>query len=127
VLSGASGGAGGMIATPFMVLLGLTPAQAIATAKFSGFGVSAGASSRFFKEKLTDKKTVIIFSIIGAIAALAGSLTLVHFRDQSDIIQRIMGIAILAIGVPMLYIRNLGQITKHPPTWLKAVGFFCWR
>lgn len=38
-LSGASGGGGGLIATPFMVLMGLSPSAAIATAKFGLIGL----------------------------------------------------------------------------------------
>jgi uncharacterized membrane protein YfcA len=105
-----------------MVLLGLSPAQAIATAKFSGLGSTLGASSRFYKEKLTDKKTVIIFSIIGAISSLGGSLVLVHFSDHSDVLQKLMGIIILTLGVPMLYVRKIGLEPQSRPVWLKSVG-----
>ena len=52
ILSGAAGGGGGLIITPLMVLLGLTPAEAVGTGKFGGFGISLGASSRFFREKI---------------------------------------------------------------------------
>ncbi len=105
-----------------MVILGLSPASAIATAKFGGFGISAGASSRFFKEKITDKRTVLIFSAIGGIGALVGSLTLAHFSNNTEIIQKLMGLVILVIGIPMLYIRNLGVTTRQPPSWLKTLG-----
>ncbi len=121
-LSGASGGGGGLIATPFMVLLGLSPASAIATAKFGGFGLAAGSSTRFFKEKITDKRTVIIFSIIGGIGALVGSLTLTAFSDQADFLQKLMGISILVIGIPLLYARNSGLTTRVKPRSMKVLG-----
>lgn len=122
MLSGASGGGGGLISTPVMVLLGLSPAQAIATAKFSGFGLSLGATGRFYKERIADKKTVIVFSVIGAIGALAGSLLLNHFRYESDLLQKLMGLAILMLGIPMLYIRNAGLESKMRPRWMKVMG-----
>jgi uncharacterized membrane protein YfcA len=122
ILSGASGVGGAIVSTPLMVLLGLTPAQAIATAKFSGFGISLGASSRFYREKITDKRTVIIFSIMGAIGALAGSLTLAHFSDNAEIIQRLMGLVILVIGIPLLYLRGAGLTPKTRPRWIKILG-----
>jgi uncharacterized membrane protein YfcA len=124
MLSGASGGGGGLISTPFMVILGLSPAQAIATAKFGGFGISLGASSRFYREKITDKRTVVIFSIIGAIGALVGSLALVHFSNYSGTIQRLMGVVILFIGIPMLYVRNSGLVKKVRPRHVEALGLF---
>lgn len=122
ILSGASGGGAGIISTPFMVILGLSPATAIATAKFSGFGMSLGSSSRFFKEKITDKRTVIIFSIIGAIGAVTGSLTLVHFSNHTEILQKLMGLAILLVGIPMLYVRKSGLTNRQQPLWMKAIG-----
>lgn len=122
ILSGASGGGSGIISTPLMVLLGLPPATAIATAKFGGFGMSLGSSSRFFKEKMTDKRTVIIFSAVGGIAAAIGSLLLVQFSSHSDQLQKIMGITILLVGIPMLYIRNAGLVPKDRPLWLKSIG-----
>lgn len=121
-LSGASGGGGGLISTPFMVLLGLPPATAIATAKFGGFGLALGSSSRFFKEKITDRRTVIIFSVIGAAGAAIGSLTLSALSEHNDIIQKLMGLVILIIGIPMLYVRNSGLTTRRPPAWAKTLG-----
>lgn len=105
-----------------MVILGLPPATAIATAKFGGFGMSLGSSSRFFREKMTDKRTVIIFSIIGGIGAIIGSLLLVQFSDHSTQLQTMMGFAILLVGIPTLYFRNAGLIAKPRPVWIKALG-----
>lgn len=121
-LSGASGGGGGLISTPLLVVLGLSPAQAIATAKFGGFGISFGASARFFKEKITDKKTVIVFSSIGLLGGLAGSLLLVHFQDNAEVLEKLMGFVILLVGVPLLYARNMGLEPKQRPAWLKILG-----
>jgi uncharacterized membrane protein YfcA len=105
-----------------MVLLGLTPTQAIATAKFGGLGMNIGANSRFFREKITDKRTVIIFSIIGGVGAIGGSFTLVHFQDHTELLQRLMGIAILVAGIPLLYVRKLGLKSVERARWLKIVG-----
>jgi uncharacterized membrane protein YfcA len=121
-LSGVAGGGGGLISTPFLVVLGLSPATAIATAKFGGFGISAGSSARFFKEKITSRKTIIIFSILGAIGGLAGSLLLVRFSGYEELLEKIMGFVILSAGIPLLYVRNMGITVKERPTYLKAIG-----
>lgn len=123
-LSGASGGAGSLISTPFMILLGLSPAQAIATAKFNGFGTSLGATSRFYHEKITDKRTVIIFSILGCFGAILGSITLLHFQSYAAQIQRIMGFFILFVGIPLLYVRKQGLVVRSTSSILKATGLF---
>jgi uncharacterized membrane protein YfcA len=122
ILSGASGGGGGLISTPLLVILGLSPAQAIATAKFGGFGISLGASSRFFREKITDGKTVAIFAAAGAVGALIGSLTLVHFSGNAEVLQKLMGYVLLMVGVPMLYLRRLGLHPRPRPLWFKVIG-----
>jgi uncharacterized membrane protein YfcA len=121
-LSGAAGGGGGLISTPFLVVLGLSPATAIATAKFGGFGISAGTSTRFFKEKLTHRKTIIIFSILGAIGGLAGSLLLVKFSNNEELLEKIMGYIILCAGIPLLYIRNMGIKATVKPLYVKIIG-----
>lgn len=121
-LSGAAGGGGGLVSVPFMVTLGLSPANAIATAKFGGFGISAGSSLRFFKEKITDRRTVIIFSVLSAIGALAGSLLLVKFSDEQEILEKILGVTILVVGIPMLYARNMGLTAKKRPFYIKVIG-----
>lgn len=121
-LSGAAGGGGGLISTPLMVVLGLSPATAIATAKFGGFGISAGSSIRFAKEKITHRKTIIIFSILSAIAAISGSLLLVKYSSYEAELQKIMGLLILVVGIPLLYSRNMGLELKHRSIKIKTIG-----
>ncbi len=121
-LSGAAGGGGGLISTPFMVLLGLSPATAIATAKFGGLGLSSGTSLRFFKEHITNRRAVIIFSIFGGVGALAGSLLLTHFSDQEELLEKLMGGIILFAGIPLLYVKGMGLKTTNPPRYLQIIG-----
>ncbi|MGH7240630.1 MAG: sulfite exporter TauE/SafE family protein [Candidatus Saccharimonadales bacterium] len=122
-LSGAAGGGGGMITTPFMVVLGLSPATAIATAKFGGLGLATGASSRFFKEQMLERRTILLFSAIGGIGALAGSLLLSNFSQHADIIRKLMGLVILLIGIPMLYIRKSSYKARQPNQSVKRIGY----
>lgn len=123
-LSGASGGGGGLITTPLLVALGVPPSTAIATAKFSGLGMSFGASARFFKEKITDTRTVIIFSVISGAAAVAGSLLLVKLSSHQALLEDAMAVAILALGIPLLYIKNMGIKTKITSRPMKIAGGF---
>lgn len=109
ILSGASGGGGGLISTPLLVILGLSPATAIATAKFGGLGISAGTSARFYKEKYTDTELVLKLSILATVAAIIGSLILLKNADNSELLQKLMGYVILIVGIPLLYFRNMGH------------------
>ena len=51
IVSSISGGGGGMIITPAMILLGFPTANALASLKGAGLGLSIGAITRFTKEK----------------------------------------------------------------------------
>jgi uncharacterized membrane protein YfcA len=123
-LSGATGGGGGLITTPLLVAMGVPPSTAIATAKFSGLGISSGASLRFFKEKITDPRTVIIFSILSGMGAIAGSLLLVHLTHYEHFLEKAMAVVILILGIPLLYMKNLGLKTKTTTEAAKIVGSF---
>ena len=123
ILSGAAGGGGGLISLPLLVQLGLSPSAAIATSKFGGFGISAGSSLRFFREKLTDRRMVLILSIFSAVGAVAGSIALLKFKNHEQLLQTIMGYAILLVGVPLLYVRNLGIKTKQTSAATKTLGY----
>ena len=121
-LSGAAGGGGGLISVPFMVILGLSPATAIATAKFGGFGISAGSSARFFREKITTRRTIVLFSLVAALGAVTGSLLLVRYSGAEQALEKIMGYMILFLGIPLLYARNMGLETKEKSTLMKTIG-----
>jgi len=123
VLSGAAGGGGALISLPTLLLLGLSPTTAIASSKFGGLGISAGSSLRFFKEKLTDRRAVLIFSAISAVGAIIGSFALIKLSSHEKLLQQIMGYAILLVGIPMLYFRGMGLKTKVTSTRMKVLGF----
>ncbi|MBX4188923.1 hypothetical protein KW792_02375, partial [Candidatus Saccharibacteria bacterium] len=43
ILSGMAGGGGGFIITPFLIAIGLTPQQSIATGKVGALGLDTGS------------------------------------------------------------------------------------
>lgn len=122
-LSGAAGGGGGLISLPLLVQLGLSPSAAIATSKFGGFGISAGTSLRFFQDKLADRRTLVLFAGFGAVAAAFGSLVLIKLSGHERLLQDIMGITILFVGIPLLYVRNMGLAVKRRSRLAKLLGF----
>jgi len=124
ILSGASGGGASLVGVPLMILLGLPPATAIATSKFSGLGLATGSSARFYREKLTNRQTVIVFALLGAVGGAVGSTFLVRVGvKHQDVLQHITGYAILVVGIPMLYIRNIGIEQKKRSTPVHALGY----
>jgi uncharacterized membrane protein YfcA len=122
-LSGAAGGGAALISIPTLLLLGLSPTAAIASSKFSGLGISSGTSLRFYREKLTDRRTVILFSVVSALGAVIGSLVLIRLSHHEDLLQHIMGWAILIVGIPMLYVRGLGLRAQERSQSIRVIGF----
>jgi uncharacterized membrane protein YfcA len=122
-LSGAAGGGGGLVSLPLLVQLGLSPATAIATGKFAGLGLSAGSSLRFFREKLADRRLLIVFSVFAVIASLLGSLLLLAVKDYERQLEVVMGLVILFVGIPLLYFKHMGVERHDRSQGMRSLGF----
>lgn len=101
VLSGMAGGGGGTIITPFLIAIGLTPQQAIATGKFGSFGLNAGAVAAFRKEMLRDRRFSLFLIILAAVIGVAASFFV--RTAENSILQLLMGALILAMVPLTLY------------------------
>lgn len=122
-LSGASGIGSGIVSVPILIALGLNPASAIATSKFSAFGQAVGSSTRYYREKLVTKRQFLIFGALSLFAGLVGSLGLVAIQNQHELIENLVGLIILMVGVPFLYLKKRGFELKGNPRYLRAIGF----
>lgn len=122
-LSGIAGGGAGLFTAPFLIFLGINPLTAITTSKVTGFGAALGAGFKYHREKILDLKTQIIFMAIGGVGSVIGSTLLVKFSSNEEMIQQLLGYVILAIGLPMLFSKNLGLQTKITSRRSKSIGF----
>lgn len=120
ILSGAAGG--GFIIAPLLMIFGLSPATAIATAKMGGVGLGIGTNSKFYGKNLASRKTIIIFSLVGIITAILGSFLLIELKDKQDLLQKAVGLVILLIGIPMIYLKNMGIKRKNRSRLAKIIG-----
>jgi uncharacterized membrane protein YfcA len=101
IFSGMSGGGGGFIIVPYFIAIGLTPAQALATAKLGGIGVSVGSLTVFKGKGLVDKKYIWPFVII-TLACAVISAWLIPQIDAA-LFQKIIGATLLVL-TPTLFI-----------------------
>ena len=60
---------------------------------------------------------------IGGIGAVIGSLLLVQFSSNEEMIQKLLGYVILLIGLPMLFTKNLGIETQIKSHRSKRLGY----
>ena len=123
VLSGMSGGGGNFVMLPYLIAIGLTPAQALATSKFAGLGTAVGTLTVFKGKHLVDRRYLFPFmTITFACAIVAGYLIP---QIDSAIFQKVIAIALLLM-VPTLFI-NKGRFQPGARSqgWIVA-GFIAY-
>lgn len=118
VMSGISGGGGGMLMVPVLIFAGLPPQQAVATGKMNGLGAAFGGLTAFVK---TGHIRRDILKVMLPIAVVVGVTTpLVFAAMDSQIFQVILG-ALLILLVPTLFIKK--KPLQAPSHQRKLAGY----
>jgi uncharacterized membrane protein YfcA len=103
VLSGISGGGGGMLMIPVFILVGLPPQVAVATGKMNGLGAAFGGLSVFSK---TGHIRRDILKVMIPIAVVVGVTTpFVFSAIDSNSFQLVLGL-ILILLIPTLFLKR---------------------
>ncbi len=120
VFSGVAGGGAGFVATPVLIALGLSPAQAISTGKFGGLAVSVGSLGGFKGAHGVSRKHI---AVIMAIALVIG-LVSPHFitRIDDDAYRITLGILVLAM-VPIMVYKRVGLKARQTTRRQKLIGY----
>lgn len=121
LLSGMSGGGGGFITLPyFLLVVGLPPANALATAKMGGVGTSFGAMSALKGKGLVHKGLVYKFMAITVTCSLFAAWLIP--RLDPALFQRAIGVFLLLL-IPTLFINKAAfQPGDRSSRWI-GVGF----
>jgi uncharacterized membrane protein YfcA len=119
IFSGMSGGGGGMIIVPFLIAVGLTPQQAIATTKFCGIGFSFGGIAAFKKKSFNHPALLTFLTILAAgISLIVPTL----FKALSgNAFQVAIGLVMIAL-VPVTLNGKQGLRTKKTTSIQKIYG-----
>lgn len=120
VLSGMGGGGGGFITMPYLLFIGLAPANALATSKLTAIGTAVGGISAFKGKGLVRKHLVAPFMCITLVCALISSW-LIPKLDPT-FFEHLIAIALIAL-TPTLFIKK-AALLPGPRTkpWI-VVGF----
>jgi len=120
VLSGIGGSGGGFIATPLLIILGLSPAQAVATGKLGGMAVATGSLGGMRRvPKRSRRQMTLILSLAVVIGLLAPfAIT----RLDSEFYRRVLGILLLAM-IPILIVKKVGQAEQEVSPARRLVGY----
>jgi uncharacterized membrane protein YfcA len=103
ILSGITSGGGGYILTPFMIAIGLTPQQSIATVKLWALGIDSGSIAAYRDRPIKHKKLALYLIITGIIIGGISAVAIRHIGNQN--LQVIMGTLNLVM-VPLLFIKH---------------------
>lgn len=106
IFSGVAGAGGGFITTPVMILLGLSPAQAVSSGKFIGLSVALGSlgGMRQGQNRKLWRKAIPVIALAFVIG-LAAPFAIKNFN--SSLYQRMLGILLLLM-VPILIYKKVG-------------------
>jgi uncharacterized protein len=118
---GAVAGGGGLISIPLLIFLGVPPQITLATNKFGGLGMSAGAIVKFFKEKKIVWKYAIILSIVGILASFIGSRILLSTKGTS--LNLLIGLLMLLAVPIMLMKKSFGSRMRQTSNRSKWIGY----
>ncbi len=107
---GAMVGGGSLLSIPLLIFLGLPPQVAIATDRFGGLGAAVTALYKFWSAG----RIVWRFVPALAVASLAGSLigAGILLRFDSDALEPVVGLLVLALLPVLLLRRDLGLETR---------------
>ncbi len=120
IVSGISGGGAGFVITPLGILLGLTPAQSVATGKLSGLAVSIGSLSGMRQAYgLVSKLRIILVMVLALLVGLVAPFIITSL--DNELYRTALGIMLLLM-IPVMILKKIGVKPHHPKLWQKCAG-----
>lgn len=119
ILSGMAGGGGGYIVTPFLIAIGLTPQQSIATGKLGALGLDSGSIAAFRHRPIKHKSVATFMLASSVIIALVSVYAIRHIGNRN--LQLLVGVLNLAM-IPALFIRHHGLKSRRQHVIYQSLG-----
>ena len=108
----AVAGGGGTITLPTLLLMGLPPAQVVATNKLLAIFGSGSATVQFWRGGHVEKALVLRLVPLALLGSALGAY-LVHFVSPAAF-QTLVGVVILGVGVLVLVNKRFGLEDRYP-------------
>ncbi len=105
--SALAGGGAGLIQFPVLIFLGLSFSVALATHKVASVALGVGATVRYLKEDIIEKKFAVFMFAFGVPAVILGSFAVVKIPDS--LAKWALGILTISLGVYSFLQQQLGQ------------------
>jgi uncharacterized membrane protein YfcA len=123
-----TGGGGGLITTPLLLTLGLTPYASLATSKFVPIGGLVAGGAKYYREKIITKNTLLFFlAFVVSIGAIIGAnLTLSISEHILKYIILIFTVIILVLSISPHGKRNNSMLRKKKMPETFSFGTLFW-
>lgn len=113
---GSAGGGSALISIPLLTMLGITPSQAIATAKFGALGTLLSGLYSFARAGKVDKKIGTTCALLGLLGSVLGGYILININQS--ILEGLFGICTLVIIILMVWKKKIYSTKIQFPKWL---------
>lgn len=105
--SALSGGGAGLIQFPILIFLGLTFNIALATHKVATVALGLGATFRYLKEDIVERKFSLFMLIVGVPGVILGAFTIIKIPEDYSRIA--LGLLTISLGIYSIFQKDLGQ------------------
>jgi len=105
--SALAGGGAGLIQFPVLIFLGLSFSVALATHKVASVALGVGATVRYLKEDIIERKFALFMFVVGIPAVVLGSFIVIKIPD--NIAKLVLGLLTVSLGVYSFFQKQLGQ------------------
>ncbi len=120
ILSGMTGGGGGYVITPFLIAIGLTPQQSVATVKLWALGIDSGSITAYRKKAVKQKKMALTLALVSVPVGIMTFIAIRHLRN--DNLQLAMG-ALNLVMIPILFIKHHEIKSRRRHQIVQGLGF----
>lgn len=120
VFSGIAGAGAGFVTTPLLIFLGVSPAQAVSSGKFTGLAVAIGSLSGMGKATGAVAMRRVVPVVLLALAA--GLVTPFIIKSLDSEFYRVALGVILLLMIPVVILKKVGLKPGHPKLWQKFAG-----
>ncbi len=120
IFSSIAGGGGGFVATPLLILFGLSPAEAVGTGKLLGASIAVGNLGVMRKNKTHRWRTALPFVAIAAVVGIVSPFFITGIEGEAY--QHSIGVLILLM-LPVVHYSGVGLSTFKPTAKLRRFGY----
>lgn len=117
--SALAGGGAGLIQFPVLIFLGLPFSVALATHKVASVALGVGATVRYLKEDIVERRFAVFMFAVGIPAVLLGSFAVINIPDH--IAKAVLGLLTMSLGLYSFGQKQFGQ--DHAPCHRDRQGF----